>query len=131
MSLGWQSHATVLDGRQLCQKELQDPGGRQLYPSSVSLQQGRPKCVLGFLSKKEANRSREIVLALYSALVRWRTGSSMSVFFTVTAVKYWNRLPRGVVDIQSLFEQDTEHPDPRRPALSRALDHIRGPFQRV
>lgn len=54
----------------------------------------------------------------------------MSRYFTVTAIKYWNRLPRELVDSilvdsQNLTEQDIkQYPDPIRPVLSRGLDHI-------
>lgn len=94
----------------------------------------QPNRILGFLCKREANRSREAFFFLYSALLRWRTGTSMSMSFTVSAVKYRSRLPRGLVDstladIQNLTEQDSRPPDPTIPILSRDLDHIRGPFQ--
>lgn len=46
-------------------------------------------------SKQEGSQQSGMILPLHSALVRW-TVSSMSVSFTVRAVKCWNKVPRGL-----------------------------------
>lgn len=67
-----QSHSTSiawaqLDGEQLCQEELGDPHGQQAVPKNV-LAESKAKYMFGFLSKKEANRSGEVILPLYLPL---------------------------------------------------------------
>ena len=61
----------MLKVRAAIQRDLGGPGGQQLYPSQQCvLAEKKTNRILGFLSKKEANRSGEVILPLYSPLVR-------------------------------------------------------------
>jgi len=64
---------------------------------------------LGCITRNVASRSKEILLHLYTALVRphleycvqfW--GPQFKNFFTLRVTEYWNRLPRGVAESPSL-----------------------------
>lgn len=73
--LGWnsliQQHCLGTDcwkaALQLCQEGLRVQVDSRLYPSKQCvLAERKANCILGFLSKREANKSGELILPLYS-----------------------------------------------------------------
>jgi len=64
--------------------------------------------ILGCIRKSVASRSREVLLPLYSALVRphleycMHSFHTRKIFFTLRVMEHWNRMPREVVESPSL-----------------------------
>lgn len=96
--------------RSRCERDLEILVGFDLRPRYQFIQaKNRAKRILGWISRSESNRSAEIILKLYMALVRLHLDN---------VVRFWS--PYYIMDINILIdaaEDDKNHPRVEKLAL--------------